>query len=253
MFFPEMIFKIVGITRNITHKYKKTRRRKYSTLYYKLSGSVIYTVNGETYNLSAGDILFIPKCSEYIIQEIEEGEYISLHMESEQLIQLPPRKYRIHNETKNLFLDLWRLWLTEKTENIFECYSIAYKLFALITHFEKISYASKSKYNLISCSVDYLEKHMFDNKLDIITLGTHSGISYIYFYKLFKEFFNSSPSEYIKNKRITYAKNLFDMDETLSVSQVAEMAGYSDPLYFSRLFKKETGVAPKEYIKCSYL
>lgn len=249
MFFPEMTFKIVGVTRNKTHKYKKTGKRKHSTLYHKLSGSMLYSVNGETYNMSAGDILFIPKSSEYIVQELEEGEYISLHMESSQLPHMPPKKYRLHSSTKELFIDLWRLWLAKKTESIFECYSISYKLFALITHFEQMNYSSKSKYNLISGTVDYLEKHMFDNNLDVMTLGTHSGISYVYFYKLFKEFFNSSPSEYIKNKRITYAKNLFDADETLLVSQVAEMAGYSDPLYFSRLFKKETGIAPKEYMK----
>jgi AraC-like DNA-binding protein len=32
-----------------------------------------------------------------------------------------------------------------------------------------------------------------------------------------------------------------------TVSQIAEACGYSDPLYFSRVFKKYFGVAPSEY------
>ena len=35
--------------------------------------------------------------------------------------------------------------------------------------------------------------------------------------------------------------------EHLSVSEVAEVVGYKDPLYFSKVFKKATGMSPKQF------
>lgn len=249
MLYPDMKFYIAGITRNVTNKYKESIKRKFSTFYYKLSGSVLYTVNGEEYTLYSGDILFVPQLSTYIVREIEEGEYISLHVNCDDFIELSPKKFSLHSEVSSLFTELHRLWITEKTESIFECYSLTYKLFAQIKHHENIGYATKSKYNLILPSIKYMEDHLFDSNLNVTSLGLYSKISYIYFYKIFKEIFKTTPINYIKEKRIAYAKNLFKTDEICSVSKAAEMVGYTDPFYFSRLFKKQTGISPKEYIQ----
>jgi len=46
--------------------------------------------------------------------------------------------------------------------------------------------------------------------------------------------------------RIESAKSLL-ISSHLSVSQISEQVGYPDPLYFSRVFKKSTGMSPKEY------
>ena len=34
-----------------------------------------------------------------------------------------------------------------------------------------------------------------------------------------------------------------------SINQIASVVGYDNPLYFSRLFKKHTGMSPREYKK----
>jgi YesN/AraC family two-component response regulator len=44
-----------------------------------------------------------------------------------------------------------------------------------------------------------------------------------------------------------YATMLFDRGLD-SVKNVAQLSGYSDPFYFSNVFKKSVGVSPKEYI-----
>lgn len=53
-------------------------------------------------------------------------------------------------------------------------------------------------------------------------------------------------SNYIKNKRIEQAKILLQNTST-KISAIATLLGYNDSKYFSKLFKKETGLLPVEY------
>jgi two-component system response regulator YesN len=53
-------------------------------------------------------------------------------------------------------------------------------------------------------------------------------------------------SEYLRNLRIKYAIALLD-NGIDSIKNVAILSGFSDPLYFSSVFKKMVGVSPKDY------
>lgn len=66
----------------------------------------------------------------------------------------------------------------------------------------------------------------------------------------FRQKTGMSPVKYINSRRMEYAKIYFtDMTEGEQIQKVAHDAGFSDARYFSRLFKKETGYTPMEYIK----
>ncbi|MGL4798321.1 MAG: response regulator transcription factor [Cellulosilyticaceae bacterium] len=81
------------------------------------------------------------------------------------------------------------------------------------------------------------------------TLSEHFGLVPSYISKLFKTHKGISPSEYILMLRIDKAKELLTQDINLLAKDIASIVGYSDPLYFSRVFKKVTGVYPSEYRK----
>lgn len=77
-------------------------------------------------------------------------------------------------------------------------------------------------------------------------------LNYDYIRKLFKKETGVTPSEYLLKERMTLAQQLLSSGisnrfSEYSVSQIAEACGYSEPLYFSRVFKKYFGVAPSEY------
>ena len=55
-----------------------------------------------------------------------------------------------------------------------------------------------------------------------------------------------TPMDYLVNKRIDEAKVLLE-DGSLKIKDIARVVGYEDSLYFSKVFKKFTGVSPKEY------
>ena len=51
----------------------------------------------------------------------------------------------------------------------------------------------------------------------------------------------------LTNLRMEEAKRLIDENSDLSFAAIAEMTGYPDPHYFSRIFKNMTGDSPSEY------
>lgn len=69
--------------------------------------------------------------------------------------------------------------------------------------------------------------------------------------RLFRHHFGKTPHEYLSELRIKAAKKLLTSRGTsnYSVSQISHMAGFHDVAYFSRIFKKATGVPPGKYFE----
>lgn len=73
---------------------------------------------------------------------------------------------------------------------------------------------------------------------------------YDYLRKLFKKEVGSSPLEYLTSLRMQAAEKILTAMWTneYSISEVAQMCGYEDPLYFSRVFKKTFGSSPTAFV-----
>ncbi len=63
---------------------------------------------------------------------------------------------------------------------------------------------------------------------------------------VFKKATGKTPSQFLEERRISKAKDMLTKT-TLSISQVAENVGYRDALYFSRVFRKHTGISPTDF------
>jgi AraC family transcriptional regulator of arabinose operon len=73
-----------------------------------------------------------------------------------------------------------------------------------------------------------------------------AGFSVSHFSEMFREQVHQSPSSYFTQLKIRAACRLLDLTEK-SVKVVALETGYSDPYYFSRVFKKVMGISPDKY------
>ena len=74
----------------------------------------------------------------------------------------------------------------------------------------------------------------------------HVGVSRSHLYRAFQTEFGCSPGEYLTKYRIQRARQLL-LYSDLSINAVAASVGYEDPLYFSRVFRRETGQSPSGY------
>lgn len=93
----------------------------------------------------------------------------------------------------------------------------------------------------------YMEENMDNPDLSVDTFASYLGYSRSRFYKQMKAAINKTPVDFIREMRIKRATYLLDSRQ-YNVSEVAFMIGFSDSKYFSKVFKKETGFTPTEYL-----
>ena len=70
-----------------------------------------------------------------------------------------------------------------------------------------------------------------------------------YLCRLFRQEMDTTPSKYLATLRLQTAADILRTGDGKSITEVARMCGYYDPLYFSRMFKKKYGMSPREYAK----
>lgn len=99
----------------------------------------------------------------------------------------------------------------------------------------------------IKQAVSYIVANVHSD-LNVAELTRRSHLSKSRFYALFKKYTGTSPLKFHNSYRLTAAADylvIYDM----KISDVSKKIGFQDPLYFSRLFKKEFGVSPSQYVK----
>ena len=92
----------------------------------------------------------------------------------------------------------------------------------------------------------YVTEHIDTPDLKIDNIADAMGMSRSVLYIKIKQQLGMTPIDFVRHVRIMRACELLkDTDESLS--SVAFAVGFSDPKYFSKVFKRETGIVPTEY------
>jgi AraC-like DNA-binding protein len=93
--------------------------------------------------------------------------------------------------------------------------------------------------------IQHMERHL-NEPLRISTLAALAGLSPSQFFFSFKAVTGVSPIAFLIDLRIRRACELLQ-DPQSSIKKAAELVGYSDRYYFTRMFKQVMGVPPGEY------
>lgn len=106
------------------------------------------------------------------------------------------------------------------------------------------STAGRSKW-MIQTALQYIEEH-YESRITLQEVSEMLGISAGYLSSLFSQNMGKTFSDYVNWVKIQHAKLLLEEHQYM-VYEVAEMLGFENAYYFSRVFKKVTGMTPKEY------
>ena len=141
-------------------------------------------------------------------------------------------------------IPLWNESLSRASEDNIDLASESILLYS----FSRLS-VSKAHYSeLVSKIVSISEARFTEHDLSITTLAKELAYNPKYLSHAFKSELGVRYSEYLSTLRIKYAVSLFDIGLD-SIKNVAILSGFTDPLYFSTVFKKLIGVSPAAYIQ----
>ena len=209
--------------------------------------------------------------------EVTEGSLVYIRPDTYQDIYYPlendPEYYWLHftgSESENLMITLgfWdnpiqKVGKVKEVMDLFE--KIIYELQVKKTLFEHISLGYMMEiFVLLSRSKLALDGSLFperNTQISNAVIAMHkestiehsishysniSNLSIYQFTRTFKKIMGTSPNKYIENIRISSAKNLLHITD-LNISQIADLVGYKDSFYFSKVFKKNTGKTPTQF------
>ena len=99
----------------------------------------------------------------------------------------------------------------------------------------------------IEMAVSYFNEN-YNTKISVAQYAESLHISTNWFIRNFKQHMKISPAQYLLSLRMVNAQSLLENTD-YSVGEIAEIVGYDNQLYFSRVFKKEYGISPAQYRK----
>lgn len=243
-----------------THRWGKGIRDRY-ILHLVLSGKGTYITPEGEFSLSRGDIFLIRPFTEieYYADSSEPWEYYWVNFigdDAEYLLKKTDFKpdcpvmrgcsEEIYSAMKNIVNNP----ASKRYENI-ELTGRLYILLSLLikASSETIPYSKseEDKKRILKAARAYIGTN-YPLPISVDDISKAINISRSTLFRIFKSELNISPTDYLISYRITQAKRLLT-ETDLSVTAVARSVGYEDNLYFSRAFKKKSGVSPSEFKK----
>jgi len=96
---------------------------------------------------------------------------------------------------------------------------------------------------------DYIYKHL--HNVDIHRVWEETGINGDYLCRLFQKYEGCSVEEYIRKEKIKQAKELLQYSN-YRIQEISEYLSFSNQSSFTKCFKLETGMTPKEFRKSCF-
>ena len=152
-----------------------------------------------------------------------------------------------HNLIGTNVTDLYLEFCDNMEEYVFSAELLAYAAGFIRKQIRFEENTENQEGRLIETARTYIQEHYGEN-LKLEDVADQVYLSSSYFGVLFKKMVGESFSSYLTTVRMEKAKELLK-DLRYSVADVSYAVGYQDKRYFSKLFREQVGVTPKEFRK----
>lgn len=231
--------------------------RNHHIIHFIASGKGVYVKGNQRYKLSVGDGFYCPpdEVVYYIADENDPWEYCWVGfsgVDASWLLGatgLSSENPVFHCDNINgvvqSFMDVYNANGSElyneieMSGNLYKCLSM------IIRESGNMPGKHRRSADYIDISIRYIE-HNYSRPISVNDIASSTGVSRSHLYRLFMQELNITPNEYLIQYRISIACKLL-RESNINISEAAYSSGFSDPLYFSRVFKKIKGVTPSVY------
>ncbi|MBQ7566981.1 MAG: helix-turn-helix transcriptional regulator [Oscillospiraceae bacterium] len=227
-------------------KPRKKTGRKVSGFLHVLRGAGEVTFDGGAFRYAPGAVLYLPKGSRYVMTAEEPVEYyrvnFDLYVDGEEAFfsDAPLLMCRTAGRT-----------FAEAVRELADGYAFLRDTVAetalLCTAFGALRRETEQDEARLAPAVGYLLEHLTE-KHDCAALAAMCYLSTAQFYKLFHAAYHMAPLQYRSKLLADRAAYLLKTGGA-SVTEIADLLGFESVAYFSRFFKKQTGISPGRYQK----
>ena len=231
------------------------RNRKQNQLYYCISGEREYYTEDDRHlmNMRQGDLMLMPVGSSYKTRVLcREGSVgcgilFNLYDNERNEIVLGNMPERIIRDKNNVLLKQFEAMNKMMMAGGYSMLQLKARLYDMLYLLVSslVNEQSDKDMQSIQPAVQYMETHLQSN-VTIEELAQICGLSRSTFCRRFQQFCHASPIAWHLNNRMQKSRELL-MSGMYSVEQVADIMGFCDTCYFSRLFHKLTGTYARDY------
>ena len=223
-------------------------------LMYLTDGRLETLLGGETVLLTPGMCVLFPPEQAYRYTRVgnETVQYLWVHFTGSEaetwltdcgLAVCGYWKTGLHESLRNGFRLLQEDFI--RRDRLFPIASASHLAVLLVEVGRQVHRSEENMTTQLSKSIQYIHR-AFPEEISSAELAEMEHLSVPRYNVLFRAQTGTSPRRYIIRLRMDNACELL-LNTDLSHKQVAQLTGYSDPHYFSRVFHKQYGVSPEQY------
>ena len=220
--------------------------RDFYSLSYRYSGKVLIKTADATLVSKDSSITFMPKNIEYETEILKDTQMAVVHFRLNRDIDFRnPSVLEVNDEEVYILFE--KLIKSFKVDAVIDFSSMAifYELLArleLLGEFRGGNYIPKK----IQLAREYMLESFTDPFFSVGTLARRLGVSSSYLRREFSSVYKKSPVVFLRDVRISHAKNLLQ-SEYLTIEEIAHQSGFSSSSYFIQVFRKCLGTSPDRY------
>lgn len=230
---------------------------------FESEGNVL--INGKLYNMEKNNLFFIHGLSTHFVSPTDLNRYnhsiiiLNTHELEQLVIHLDMVKeynklFTNHGGTlcslSNEDVILADSAILEISKILSDNEGLKYaRLASALTELFRIGLSSGVNTEQNSSKISDIISYVSDNALTKITIDTiceNCHISKYHLCRIFKEHIGITIGDFIKNRRLSEAKQLL-ADTELSITKISYLCCFSDSSFFSKTFSKEFGISPTDF------
>jgi AraC-like DNA-binding protein len=224
--------------------------RKYVSMQLAFKGEATLKMGGRSYRLVPGTLFVTFPYEAYEIVDSENFTFLYITFDGEGALKLLAQ-FGIDKDhaVYNNFEHLKEFWMTSirrvNPSNIL----VLTESVLLYT----LSYVGQHKTTDVQVSrefdgiLEYIQNNLADPELSVSKVADLFGFNGKYLSSLFVKNMDMKFTDYLTKIRMEQALSILKQ-ENLSVAELAARCGYTDPFYFSKVFKNTVGVPPSQYV-----
>lgn len=232
--------------------------RDHYLIHYVNSGKGYYKTGGQTFLLTKGDAFLVYPGTEvsYYADEKEPWEYYWVGFQGSDAAALidatdfssaNPVFYHCASgeKVRDFFLEIYQ----SRGNTIADTARMTGSLYRALSLFIQDSNTrqikSQSSFSHIELAAAFIASQ-YSYQITVEDVAAYVGVSRSHLFREFKDYLKQSPKDYLTKYRIREACRLLT-DTSLSIQSVANSVGYENGMYFSRIFRQETGMTPSQF------